>query len=50
MRSPGFEQRAASRSLLVSKMTPISAMRLDGLLSMEGFRVAGCSNGREALE
>jgi signal transduction histidine kinase len=50
MRSPGFEQRAASRSLLVIEDDADIRDALDGLLSMEGFRVAGCSNGHEALE
>jgi signal transduction histidine kinase len=50
MRSPGFAQRAASRSLLVVEDDPDIRDALDSLLTMEGFRVAGCSNGREALD
>jgi signal transduction histidine kinase len=50
MRSPGFEKRASGRSLLVVEDDADIREALDGLLSMEGFRVAGCSNGREALD
>jgi two-component system, cell cycle sensor histidine kinase and response regulator CckA len=50
MRSPDFEKRASGRSLLVVEDDADIREALDGLLSMEGFRVAGCSNGREALE
>jgi len=49
MRSPGFEKRASGRTLLVVEDDPDIREALDGLLSTEGFRVAGCSNGREAL-
>jgi signal transduction histidine kinase len=50
MRTQGFEQRAAGRTLLVVEDDADIREALDGLLSMEGFHVAGCSNGREALE
>jgi signal transduction histidine kinase len=50
MRSPDFEKRASGRSLLVVEDDADIREALDGLLSMEGFRVAGCSNGREALD
>jgi signal transduction histidine kinase len=50
MRTQGFEQRATGRTLLVIEDDADIREALDGLLSMEGFRVAGCSNGREALE
>jgi signal transduction histidine kinase len=50
MRSPGFEKRASIRSLLVVEDDADIREALDGLLSMEGFRVSGCSNGREALD
>jgi two-component system cell cycle sensor histidine kinase/response regulator CckA len=50
MRSPDFEKRASGRSLLVIEDDSDIREALDGLLSMEGFRVTGCSNGREALE
>jgi two-component system, cell cycle sensor histidine kinase and response regulator CckA len=50
MRSPGFEKRASGRSLLVVEDDADIREALDGLLSMEGFRVAGCCNGREALD
>src|SRR5215472_17599360 len=49
MRSPGFEKRASARTLLVIEDDADIREALDGLLSTEGFRVAGCSNGREAL-
>jgi signal transduction histidine kinase len=49
MRSPGFDKRASGRTLLVVEDDPDIREALDGLLSTEGFRVAGCSNGREAL-
>jgi two-component system cell cycle sensor histidine kinase/response regulator CckA len=50
MRSPGFDKRASSRTLLVVEDDVDIREALDGLLSMEGFRVSGCSNGREALD
>jgi two-component system cell cycle sensor histidine kinase/response regulator CckA len=50
MRSPDFEKRVSGRSLLVVEDDADIREALDGLLSMEGFRVAGCSNGREALD
>jgi two-component system, cell cycle sensor histidine kinase and response regulator CckA len=50
MRSPDFEKRASGRSLLVIEDDADIREALDGLLSMEGFRVTGCSNGREALD
>jgi signal transduction histidine kinase len=50
MRTQGFERRATGRSLLVVEDDADIREALDGLLSMEGFRVTGCSNGREALE
>ncbi len=50
MRTQGFEQRATGRTLLVIEDDADIREALDGLLSMEGFCVAGCSNGREALE
>jgi signal transduction histidine kinase len=50
MRSPGFEKRATGRTLLVVEDDTDIREALDGLLSMEGFRVTGCSNGREALD
>jgi two-component system cell cycle sensor histidine kinase/response regulator CckA len=50
MRSPGFEQRASGRTLLVVEDDADIRETLDGLLSMEGFRVTGCCNGREALD
>ena len=49
MRNEGFEQRASGRTLLVIEDDVDIREALDGLLSMEGFHVAGCSNGREAL-
>jgi two-component system cell cycle sensor histidine kinase/response regulator CckA len=50
MRAKGFEQRASGRRLLVIEDDADIRGALDGLLSMEGFHVAGCSNGREALD
>jgi two-component system cell cycle sensor histidine kinase/response regulator CckA len=50
MRTPGFEKRASGRTLLVVEDDADIREALDGLLSMEGFRVAGCGNGREALD
>ncbi|MBV9950041.1 MAG: response regulator, partial [Myxococcales bacterium] len=50
MRSPGFEKRVSGRTLLVVEDDADIREALDGLLSMEGFRVAGCGNGREALD
>ena len=50
MPSPGFEKRATGRTLLVVEDDADIRDALDGLLSTEGFRVAGCSNGREALD
>jgi signal transduction histidine kinase len=50
VRSPGFEKRASGRTLLVVEDDADIREALDGLLSMEGFRVTGCSNGREALD
>ncbi|MDP9036879.1 MAG: response regulator [Myxococcota bacterium] len=50
MRSPGFEKRASGRTLLVVEDDIDIREALDGLLSLEGFRVAGCCNGREALD
>jgi len=50
MRSTGFEKRASGRALLVVEDDADIRETLDGLLSMEGFHVTGCSNGREALE
>src|SRR5258708_8139077 len=50
MRSPVFEKRASGRTLLVVEDDTDIRDALDGLLSTEGFRVTGCSNGREALE
>jgi signal transduction histidine kinase len=50
MRTQGFERRASGRTLLVVEDDADIREALDGLLSMEGFRVTGCSNGREALE
>jgi signal transduction histidine kinase len=50
MRSPGFDKRASSRTLLVVEDDADIREALDGLLSMEGFHVSGCSNGREALD
>jgi two-component system, cell cycle sensor histidine kinase and response regulator CckA len=50
MRSSGFEKRASGRSLLVVEDDADIRETLDGLLSMEGFQVIGCSNGREALD
>ncbi|MDP9148429.1 MAG: response regulator [Myxococcota bacterium] len=50
MRSPGFEKRVSGRALLVVEDDVDIREALDGLLSLEGFRVAGCCNGREALE
>jgi signal transduction histidine kinase len=50
MRAKGFEQRASGRTLLVIEDDADIRGALDGLLSMEGFHVAGCSNGREALD
>jgi|HubBroStandDraft_1064217.scaffolds.fasta_scaffold40286_2 signal transduction histidine kinase len=49
MPSPGFEKRAANRSLLVVEDDEDIRETLVSLLSMEGFRVTGCSNGHEAL-
>lgn len=50
MRSPGFDKRASGRTLLIVEDDADIRDALDGLLSMEGFRVSGCSNGREALD
>ena len=50
MGSSGFEKRASGRSLLVVEDDADIRETLDGLLSMEGFHVIGCSNGREALD
>jgi two-component system cell cycle sensor histidine kinase/response regulator CckA len=50
MRSPGFVKRASGRTLLVVEDDADIREALDGLLSMEGFHVAGCCNGREALD
>jgi signal transduction histidine kinase len=50
VRSPGFENRASGRTLLIVEDDLDIREALDGLLSLEGFRVRGCSNGREALE
>jgi signal transduction histidine kinase len=50
MRSPGFDKRVSGRSLLVVEDDADIREALDGLLSMEGFHVAGCGNGREALD
>src|SRR5258708_7836957 len=50
MRSPGFDKRASGRTLLVVEDDADIREALDGLLSMEGFRVTGCGNGREALD
>ena len=50
MRSPGFDKRAAGRTLLVVEDDADIREALDGLLSIEGFRVTGCCNGREALD
>jgi len=50
VRSPGFEKRASGRNVLIVEDDVDIREALDGLLSMEGFRVAGCSNGREALD
>jgi signal transduction histidine kinase len=50
MPSPGFEKRASDRTLLVVEDDDDIRDTLVSLLSMEGFRVAGCSNGHEALE
>jgi signal transduction histidine kinase len=50
MRSPDFVKRASGRTLLVVEDDADIREALDGLLSMEGFRVAGCSNGYEALQ
>jgi signal transduction histidine kinase len=50
MRSPGFDKRASARTLLVVEDDADIREALDGLLSMEGFQVSGCSNGREALD
>src|SRR5258706_12954853 len=46
----GFEKRASGRTLLVVEDDADIRDALDGLLSTEGFRIAGCSNGREALD
>jgi signal transduction histidine kinase len=50
MRSLGFDKRASARTLLVVEDDADIRDALDGLLSTEGFRVTGCSNGREALD
>jgi signal transduction histidine kinase len=50
MRSPGFDKRASGRTLLVVEDDADIREALDGLLSTEGFHVAGAGNGREALE
>ncbi len=49
MPSPGFEKRASDRTLLVVEDDEDIRETLVSLLSMEGFHVAGCSNGHEAL-
>jgi signal transduction histidine kinase len=49
MPSPGFEKRASERTLLVVEDDNDIRETLVSLLSMEGFRVTGCSNGHEAL-
>ncbi len=50
MRSPGSSKKASERTLLVVEDDLDIREVLDGLLSLEGFQVHGCSNGREALE
>jgi CheY-like chemotaxis protein len=50
MRLPGFDKRASGRTLLVVEDDADIRDALDGLLSLEGFRIAGCGNGREALD
>jgi signal transduction histidine kinase len=50
MRAPGFEKRTAGRSLLVVEDDCDIRDALDGLLKTEGYAVATCSNGAEALD
>jgi signal transduction histidine kinase len=49
MPSPEFQKRASDRSLLVVEDDEDIRETLVSLLSMEGFRVTGRSNGHEAL-
>jgi signal transduction histidine kinase len=50
MQRTDSEKRTSGRTLLVVEDDVDIRESLDGLLSMEGFRVTGCSNGREALD
>jgi two-component system cell cycle sensor histidine kinase/response regulator CckA len=49
MQSPDLGKRTAGRTLLVVEDDADVGEALDSSLSMEGFRVTLCSNGREAL-
>ena len=50
MRAPGFEKQAPGRTLLIVDEDSDHRETLDRLLSHEGYHVAGCSNGRQALD
>jgi signal transduction histidine kinase len=50
MRSPRFDKRTSGRTLLIVEDDADTREAFDVLLSADGFRVAGCSNGREALD
>jgi two-component system cell cycle sensor histidine kinase/response regulator CckA len=50
MQSPDLGKRASGRTLLVVEDDADISEALDSSLSMEGFRVTRCSNGREALD
>jgi len=48
--SPGLEEQKPGRTLLIVDDDSSHREALDLLLSREGFHVAGCSNGRQALD
>src|SRR5580658_716922 len=50
MPSPALEKRKPGRTLLIIDDDSLQREALDQLLSHEGFHVAGCSNGRQALD
>ena len=50
MPSPGLEKQKPGRTLLIVDDDSSHREALDLLLSHEGFHVAGCSNGRQALD
>src|SRR5580698_5895308 len=49
MASPGLQKIVSDRTLLVVEDDDDIRETLVSLLSIEGYRVAGCSNGHEAL-